>query len=67
MKPMIKEMRGGSSATYHSDIQWASSTTTRDINKVLENIDENSAFKNLSGETNSTWYIMYKVSSSRNK
>lgn len=40
-----------SDTTHHSDIQCASSTTTSDIDKVAENIDKNSAFRNLSGET----------------
>lgn len=45
--------------THHSDIQWASSTTTSDIT-IAESIDKNSKFKNLSGETKSTWSINMK-------
>lgn len=45
---------------YHSDIQCASSTTTRDTGEVVEIIDRNSSFRNLSGETKSTWSTNFK-------
>lgn len=42
-------------STHHSEMQWASSIATRDIGSPSLNISRNSSFKNLSGETKSTW------------
>ena len=42
-------------STHHSEMQWTSSIATRDIGSPSLNISRNSSFKNLSGETKSTW------------
>lgn len=51
LKPLERK---GLPVTHHSEIQWASSTTASDINALEENMDVNSEFKNLSGDTNRT-------------
>lgn len=53
MGSLIEE-RTGPAATHHSEIQWASSTTASDTRVLVEKMDVNSEFRNLSGETNRT-------------
>lgn len=54
-KKTVITMSKHSTITHHSEMQWASSITASDIDTASSNTDKKSAFKNLSGETKSTW------------